>query len=108
MTTVTGVDQGWTVLTGSGVGGTHYYGLAAATFRLSGGLECAWSAQASGIITVRILPDAAAQWLASQKDLALFQPQRNAFGDGSYSTCMGSGCFVNVLQGDHWLQFAAR
>lgn len=106
VTAAAGGGAGWGLQPGSGVGATDYFGLGAGTFRLSGGLECVWNGGEASL-TVRVLPHAAAEWRAYEQEIALFAPQRNEFGAGSYSTCMGSGCMVDVLQGEHWIQVSS-
>jgi hypothetical protein len=104
-----GPDLESTALSFDGAGG--YYTLAQVGLSAAGALRCEWSdGGASGTeryLTVSVLPDASDAWAALSGEVALFQPQADAFGDSSWHSCSETqgyrACRVDVLDGDRWL-----
>lgn len=104
-----GSDLEPTALSFDGAGG--YYTLAQLGLSAAGALRCEWSdGGVSGTeryLTVSVLPGASDAWAALSGEVAVFQPQADAFGDASWHTCSEtqgySACRVDVLDGDRWL-----
>jgi hypothetical protein len=104
-----GPDLEPTALSFDGAGG--YYTLAQLGLSAAGALRCEWSdGGASGTeryLTVSVLPEATDAWAALSGEVAVFQPQADAFGDASWHSCTEtqgySACRVDVLDGDRWL-----
>jgi hypothetical protein len=104
-----GPDLEPTDLSFDGAGG--YYTLAQLGLSAAGALRCEWSdGGASGTeryLTVSVLPEAADAWAALSGEVAVFQPQADAFGDASWHSCSEtqgySSCRIDVLADDRWL-----